>query len=154
MTGIAFGESPRWHEDRLWFADWAAGEILAVDLEGRSEVVVDLDFPSFQAICFDWLASGRDDRARPRLLRLHARGRGRRHAVHGRPAVGRHREHGQRAAHRAGAGRRRARAGRGLAVAAQPPWGTAGGWPGGSAPPPRRRRITREMAVRESRASW
>jgi len=59
MSGIAFGESPRWHEDRLWFADWAAGEILAVDLEGRSEVVVDLDFPSFQAICFDWLPDGR-----------------------------------------------------------------------------------------------
>ena len=23
MTGIAFGESPRWHDGRLWFADWA-----------------------------------------------------------------------------------------------------------------------------------
>jgi len=21
MTGIAFGESPRWHDGRLWFAD-------------------------------------------------------------------------------------------------------------------------------------
>jgi sugar lactone lactonase YvrE len=22
MTGIMFGESPRWHEERLWFCDW------------------------------------------------------------------------------------------------------------------------------------
>jgi len=22
MTGLAFGESPRWHEDRLWFSNW------------------------------------------------------------------------------------------------------------------------------------
>jgi sugar lactone lactonase YvrE len=59
MTGIAFGESPRWHDDRFWFADWAAGEIVAVDLEGRSEVMARLDFPSFQPISFDWLPDGR-----------------------------------------------------------------------------------------------
>ena len=39
MTGISFGESPRWHDGRLWFAHWAAGEIVAVDLDGTSEVV-------------------------------------------------------------------------------------------------------------------
>jgi hypothetical protein len=22
MTGLVFGEQPRWHEDRLWFSDW------------------------------------------------------------------------------------------------------------------------------------
>ena len=22
MTGILFGEQPRWHEGRLWFSDW------------------------------------------------------------------------------------------------------------------------------------
>jgi len=59
MTGIAFGESPRWHDDRLWFADWGTKEIVTVDLDGRSEVVVRLDLPSFQAICFDWLPDGR-----------------------------------------------------------------------------------------------
>jgi sugar lactone lactonase YvrE len=59
ITGIAFGESPRWHDDRLWFADWGAREIIAVDLEGRSEIVLRLDFPSFQAICIDWLPDGR-----------------------------------------------------------------------------------------------
>jgi sugar lactone lactonase YvrE len=37
--GLAYVESPRWHDDRLWFAHWGAGEILAVDLDGVSEVV-------------------------------------------------------------------------------------------------------------------
>jgi len=40
MTGIAMGESPRWHDERLWFADWGVGEIIAVDLDGASEVVL------------------------------------------------------------------------------------------------------------------
>ena len=39
MSGIAFGEQPRWHEDRLWFSDMGAGEVVAVDLEGKSEVI-------------------------------------------------------------------------------------------------------------------
>ena len=56
ITGIAFGESPRWHDGRLWFADWGAQELIAVDLEGRSEVVVHL--PSFP-FCVDWLPDGR-----------------------------------------------------------------------------------------------
>ncbi len=39
LNGLAIGESPRWHEDRLWFAHWGTREIVAVDLEGHSEVV-------------------------------------------------------------------------------------------------------------------
>jgi sugar lactone lactonase YvrE len=39
LTGLSMGESPRWHEDRLWLADWGAGEVLAVDGDGRREVV-------------------------------------------------------------------------------------------------------------------
>ena len=39
MTGIVLGESPRWHEGRLWFADWGAQQLIAVDLAGRSEVI-------------------------------------------------------------------------------------------------------------------
>ena len=56
MTGIAFGESPRWHDDRLWFCDWGAQELIAVDLEGKSEVIVRV--PSFP-FCIDWLRDGR-----------------------------------------------------------------------------------------------
>jgi sugar lactone lactonase YvrE len=58
VTGIAFGESPRWHDDRLWFADWGTHEIIAVDADGEIEVVVRLPFRSFQPICFDWLPDG------------------------------------------------------------------------------------------------
>jgi sugar lactone lactonase YvrE len=58
LTGIAFGESPRWHDDRLWFSDWGAQEVVAVDLEGNSEVIIRVGFPSFP-MCIDWLADGR-----------------------------------------------------------------------------------------------
>ena len=30
LTGLAFGESPRWHDGRLWFSNWTAQEIIAV----------------------------------------------------------------------------------------------------------------------------
>jgi sugar lactone lactonase YvrE len=39
MAGLAFGESPRWHDDRLWFSDMGAQEVVAVDLDGNSEVI-------------------------------------------------------------------------------------------------------------------
>jgi sugar lactone lactonase YvrE len=56
MTGLVFGEQPRWHEDRLWFSDWGRQEVIAVDLEGNSEVI--LNAPSFPC-CVDWLPDGR-----------------------------------------------------------------------------------------------
>lgn len=57
LTGLAFGESPRWHEDRLWFAHWGTGEIVAVDLGGHSEVVVRV--PTTLPYSIDWLPDGR-----------------------------------------------------------------------------------------------
>jgi sugar lactone lactonase YvrE len=56
ITGIAFGEQPRWHEDRLWFSDWGPQEVIAVDLEGNGEVMIRA--PSFPC-CVDWLPDGR-----------------------------------------------------------------------------------------------
>jgi sugar lactone lactonase YvrE len=56
MTGLAFGESPRWHNDRLWFSNWGAQEIIAVDLKGNSEVIIRM--PSFP-FSIDWLPDGR-----------------------------------------------------------------------------------------------
>ena len=56
-TGFAMGESPRWHEDRLWFSDWGAQEIIAVDVHGKSEVVVRTPFAL--PFCIDWLPDGR-----------------------------------------------------------------------------------------------
>ena len=67
MTDIAFGESPRWHEGRLWFADWGAQQLVAVDLAGRSEVVARVEsFP----FCIDWLPDGRLLIVHPRDRRL------------------------------------------------------------------------------------
>jgi sugar lactone lactonase YvrE len=70
MTGLAFGESTRWHDERLWLADWGTQEILAVDLDGKSEVIVRvptarpetrLDFGGAGQGPFsiDWLPDGR-----------------------------------------------------------------------------------------------
>jgi sugar lactone lactonase YvrE len=56
MSGLMFPESPRWHDDRLWLADWGAQEVVAVDLQGQSDVIVSV--PSFP-FCIDWLPDGR-----------------------------------------------------------------------------------------------
>src|SRR5579862_2447622 len=50
------GESPRWHAGRLWFSDWGAQEIVAVDLAGNAEVVVKVPFAF--PFCFDSLPDG------------------------------------------------------------------------------------------------
>src|SRR5262245_49649333 len=55
MSGIVFGEQPRWHADRLWFSDWGPPEVIAVDLEGNGEIM--LKPPSFPC-CVDWLPEG------------------------------------------------------------------------------------------------
>jgi sugar lactone lactonase YvrE len=57
LTGLVIGESPRWHEDRLWFANWGTGEIVAVDLEGNAEVVG--KGPPGLGWSIDWLRDGR-----------------------------------------------------------------------------------------------
>jgi sugar lactone lactonase YvrE len=57
FTGLVMGECPRWHDDRLWFADWGTHEIIAVHpdgkIEGESETMV-LMRPTLP-ISFDWL---------------------------------------------------------------------------------------------------
>jgi sugar lactone lactonase YvrE len=57
MTGLVVGESPRWHDGRLWLSNWGAQEVVAVDLDGRSEVVqrVETTIP----FSIDWLPDGR-----------------------------------------------------------------------------------------------
>jgi sugar lactone lactonase YvrE len=59
LTSLKFGESPRWHSGRLWVSDWGSRELIAVSREGKGEIMVKLDFPSFQPICMDWLPDGR-----------------------------------------------------------------------------------------------
>jgi len=57
LDGLVIGESPRWHDDRLWFAHWGPGEIVAVDLDGNSEVVA--QGPPGLGWSMDWLPDGR-----------------------------------------------------------------------------------------------
>jgi sugar lactone lactonase YvrE len=56
LEGIAFPESPRWHDDRLWFSDWAAHQVIALDPDGEHEVVTEVDAFPFS---IDWLPDGR-----------------------------------------------------------------------------------------------
>jgi sugar lactone lactonase YvrE len=45
-TGLMFGESPRWHDGRLWAVDFGAREVLTVEADGSTEVVARLsDMP-------------------------------------------------------------------------------------------------------------
>ena len=56
LSGLVFGEQPRWHDGRLWFSDWGTREVMAVDLDGRHEVMLrGSSFP----LCVDWLPDGR-----------------------------------------------------------------------------------------------
>jgi sugar lactone lactonase YvrE len=57
LTGLGFGESPRWHDGRLWFCNWGKQEVVAVDLHGNSVVVarVSTSIP----FCIDFLTDGR-----------------------------------------------------------------------------------------------
>lgn len=69
MSGVVFGESPRWHDGRLWFSDWGANQVIALGTDGSHEVVVSV--PSFP-MCIDFLPDGRllvVDSAQRRLLR-------------------------------------------------------------------------------------
>jgi sugar lactone lactonase YvrE len=55
-SDLGLVESPRWHDGRLWFSDWIAGKIIAVDDEGEAEVVVS---HASLPLCFDFLPDGR-----------------------------------------------------------------------------------------------
>jgi sugar lactone lactonase YvrE len=57
MTGLTIGESPRWHDGRLWLCNWGPGEVIAVDPDGTSEVIHRIR-TRFQ-FSIDWLPDGR-----------------------------------------------------------------------------------------------
>jgi sugar lactone lactonase YvrE len=66
LDGLAYVESPRWHDGRLWFAHWGTGEIVAVDPDGSSDVVghgppqVNAAVPGHGlGWSIDWLPDGR-----------------------------------------------------------------------------------------------
>jgi sugar lactone lactonase YvrE len=78
LDGLAYVESPRWHEGRLWFAHWGTGEIVAVDLDGHSEVTG--HGPAGLGWTIDWLPDGRLLVTGKDLLRMEPDGSMVRHA--------------------------------------------------------------------------
>ena len=56
LDNLVFPEGPRWHEGRLWFSDMHAHEVVAVDLEGERETIVEA--PN-QPSGLGWLPDGR-----------------------------------------------------------------------------------------------
>jgi sugar lactone lactonase YvrE len=54
-TGLGLAESPRWHDGRLWFSDWVAQTVIALDLGGHSEVITEVRTLPFS---IDWLPAG------------------------------------------------------------------------------------------------
>src|SRR5918994_5211615 len=78
LIGLAIGESPRWHEGRLWFSNWGTQEIVAVDLDGSSEVVG--QGPPGLGWATEWLPDGRLLVTGPELMRREPDGSMVRHA--------------------------------------------------------------------------
>jgi len=56
VTGLAYGESPRWHDGRLLLSDMGAGRVLAVDLDGNTEVIAEVPAMPMGS---GWLPDGR-----------------------------------------------------------------------------------------------
>ena len=56
ISGLVVGESPRWHDGRLWFCNWGAQEIRTIDLAGKTEVVARAPKPV--GYCIDFLLDG------------------------------------------------------------------------------------------------
>ena len=56
LSDLVLVESPRWHDDRLVFSDWGAGEVIALDLDGKHAVVARISAMPF---CLDRLPDGR-----------------------------------------------------------------------------------------------
>ena len=57
LTGLRIGESARWHDGRLWLSNWGTQQVLAVDLDGNSEVMATV--PTTLPFSIDWLPDGR-----------------------------------------------------------------------------------------------
>ena len=56
ISGRGLVESPRWHDGRLWFADWSAGEVLRLTGDGAVEVMARAPAPP---LSFDFDHEGR-----------------------------------------------------------------------------------------------
>ena len=60
LSGLGIPESPRWHEGRLWFCNWIERQVVAVSLDGETEVMATRDPGSHpMGYSIDWLPDGR-----------------------------------------------------------------------------------------------
>ena len=42
IDGLSFGEGPRWHDGRLWYADFYVHQVRAADESGKAETIVEV----------------------------------------------------------------------------------------------------------------
>ena len=78
FDGFGMGESPRWHDGRLWFSSWGTDEVIAVDLDGTAEVVG--PGGGGPGLAVDWLPDGRMLVTGAELIRVEPDGSRVRHA--------------------------------------------------------------------------
>jgi sugar lactone lactonase YvrE len=78
LDRLAMPESPRWHDGRLWFSNWGTRQIVAVDLDGNSDVVG--EGPDGLGWATNWLLDGRLLITGPELIRVEPDGSRVRHA--------------------------------------------------------------------------
>ncbi len=56
VDGLGLGESPRWHDGRLYLSDWVKRQIIAIDGAGKVEIIARVDAMPFS---FAFLPDGR-----------------------------------------------------------------------------------------------
>ena len=57
LEELLIGESPRWHDGRLWFCHWMTGEITTLEAGGRTRIHARV--PVALPFSIDWLPDGR-----------------------------------------------------------------------------------------------
>ncbi|MEV0791262.1 SMP-30/gluconolactonase/LRE family protein [Kribbella sp. NPDC050459] len=58
LDGLAFPESARWHDGRLWFCNWIEQQIVAVDAAGKTETF-EVPVERLMGWSIDWSPDGR-----------------------------------------------------------------------------------------------
>ena len=58
IADLGYGESPRWHDGKLWFCNWTMQQVVAIGINGKIETTITLPFTSFP-FSIDWLPDGR-----------------------------------------------------------------------------------------------
>ncbi|MFX1418289.1 MAG: SMP-30/gluconolactonase/LRE family protein [Promethearchaeota archaeon] len=56
LKGLLWPESPRWHNDKLWFSDMDAHKVMTVDLNGNTETILEIQN---RTSGLGWLPDGR-----------------------------------------------------------------------------------------------